>query len=84
MSTEYGFRCRTHTPVLDSPADLREYEARHIFEHRTSIPVVLDFTERLGRVVWDSAYGTALTWLRDHAGCDVVIVDEYGREAAQA
>jgi hypothetical protein len=80
MSTDYGFKCRTHLPPLASPSRLREYEARHLYDNREGLACVRSVLDPLARVVIEYEISEAITWLLEHQRCDVVIVDEYGQE----
>jgi len=84
MSTEYGFRCRTHSPHLSSSHNLREYVAKSLFAKRSEIAVVRSWdTDMLisfgGGNGVNYGVGEAVEWLAQHPNCDVVIEDEYGR-----
>ena len=84
MSTEYGFRCRTHTPALSSPSNLKEYVARSLLAKRSEIPVLMAWESDMlitfgaGNNV-NYGVGEVVNWLSQHPDCDVVIEDEYGR-----
>lgn len=84
MSTEYGFRCRTHNPPLSSSHNLPRYAAESLLAKRSEVEILRAWSADMlislgggGGVNYD--VGAMVEWLADHPRCDVVIEDEYGR-----